>query len=75
MGCSATFSGWGVGSSLHLRGAPLPEGPGSSQGKPEGRGGSLEESVQQRGRVNEDWLEGRLREYGKEAPISRTTGR
>lgn len=32
-----------MGSSQDLGGAPLPEGPRSSQGKPGGRGGSLEE--------------------------------
>lgn len=36
-------AGWGNGSSLYWRAAPLPEGPGSSQGKLGGRGGSLEE--------------------------------
>lgn len=36
-------AGWGMGSSQDLGGAPLPEGPRSSQGKPGGRGGSLEE--------------------------------
>lgn len=63
-----------MGSSLHLRGAPLPEGPGSSQGKPGGRGGSLEESVQQRGRANEDcWREG-SRSMERKHPILEPQG-
>lgn len=44
-----------------LERCPLPDGPGSSQGKTRGRGRSPEESVQQRGGVNEDLLEERLK--------------